>query len=386
MDAPQHNSAASRIRVMVVDDSAIIRGLMSRVLKEDPELEVVASAAHGIMAISVLKQVVADVILLDIEMPEMDGITALPQLLEMCPNAKIIMVSTLTRRNAEISLKALQMGACDYLPKPTSRSENDAVEQFYAELVNKVKFWGKNSSVAAGVTLGPVSDYIEKGMAGASDTSSKSTNVAPPEKEFSAPSGVKYPSHPVKAIAIASSTGGPQALLKLFGNLKGKLTEVPVFITQHMPPTFTTMLCDHLGKACEKPCAEGTPGALVKAGHVYMAPGDYHMRIINKNQPIVELNQDPPENFCRPSADPMLRSLADVYGSGLLLAVLTGMGHDGLAGAREVIKAGGSVIAQDEQSSVVWGMPRAVAEDGICNAVLPLDDIAAYLMRAVGER
>jgi two-component system chemotaxis response regulator CheB len=188
----------------------------------------------------------------------------------------------------------------------------------------------------------------------------------------------------VKALAIASSTGGPQALMALFGALKGKLGGIPIFITQHMPATFTTILADHLAKAGERPCKEGADGDAVKNGQTYIAPGNYHMTVEKQDKSLViRTNQNLPESFCRPAADPMLRSLSAIYGSDILVVVLTGMGADGLEGSKIVVSNGGRVIAQDEASSVVWGMPGAVAEGGLCQAVLPLTDIAPYLMRTI---
>lgn len=385
---------ASRIKVMVVDDSAIIRGMMTRMLKQDEEIEVVASAAQGIMAVSTLKQQRADVILLDIEMPEMDGLTALPLLLETQPDTKIIMVSTLTARNAEISMKALSMGASDYLPKPSSRSGNDVTDQFYRELIGKVKALGRKRAVATGpstydtmtsapapaaASLALTPPAVVRPATPILRSGSASSDVASPNTL-----PVTYPAHKIKAVAIACSTGGPQALLKLYSGLKDKLPQVPIFITQHMPPTFTTLLCNHLQMSSGKPCAEGKDGETVQSGNSYMAPGDYHMEVrIGIPSPVLHINQNPPENFCRPSADPMLRSLSQVYGKHLLVVVLTGMGQDGLLGAKAAVDAGGFVIAQDEASSVVWGMPKAVAEAGICGAVLPLDAIAPYLIKVV---
>ena len=186
---------------------------------------------------------------------------------------------------------------------------------------------------------------------------------------------------PPKAIAVGSSTGGPQALLKLFGDLGGGLAQ-PIFVTQHMPRTFTALLAENVQRNTAFTAGEGRDGEVARGGHVYIAPGDYHMEITGMpNEPVIRTNQNPPENFCRPAVDPMLRSLTKVYGGGLLVIVLTGMGSDGKNGCEDVVAAGGSVIAQDEDSSVVWGMPGAVSNAGLCSAVLPLTEIAPYVRK-----
>ncbi len=353
------------VRVMLVDDSAVIRGLITRALTADPYIEVIATASNGQMAVDMVALHKPDVIILDIEMPVMDGITALPRLLREWPQGKIIVASTLSVRNAAISLQAMELGAADYLAKPSAR-DTEQLALFYRELTDKVKALG---GVSARTAKTPV------------------VAQAPlPSPRPSTPislSNASAPIPPVRAIAIASSTGGPQALQAILEQMKGQLTHLPIYITQHMPPTFTTLLAEHLGKASGRPCAEAKEGESAKAGHVYLAPGNYHMTAEKKGVDVLlHLNQDPPENFCRPAADPMLRSLASIYGSGLLLAVLTGMGQDGLEGAKVVVAQGGNVIAQDEATSVVWGMPKAVAESGICRAVLPLPEIAPYLIKA----
>ena len=353
------------IRVMLVDDSAIIRGLVSRALKEADDMLIVGTATDGEQAIALVGEYKPDVIVLDIEMPVMDGLTALPQLLKRAPNAHVIMASTLTERNAEISLRALSLGASDYLTKPSAK-QSDATEQFFRDLKEKIRSLAhvkaeRNAALMQALAPAPAPKAA----------------VVP---QGPAPSTVKH----VEAIAIASSTGGPQALQTVFAQLKNRASRVPIFITQHMPPTFTAILADHIGKAAGVPSFEAKDGQKVEAGSIYLAPGDFHMQPERKGgDVIIRLNQNPPENFCRPAADPMLRSLAGIYGNQLLVAVLTGMGHDGLAGAQNVVAAGGEVIAQDQATCVVWGMPRAVTEAKLVTNTLPLDSVAEYLARAV---
>jgi two-component system chemotaxis response regulator CheB len=352
-------AAGTGIEVMLVDDSAIIRGLIGRALTKDTNVIIVATASNGSEAITLAARHKPQIIILDIEMPEMDGITALPKLLETSPNTRIIMASTLTQRNADISLKALSLGASDYVAKPSARNE-DELANFYRDLISKIQALAKPKTMTAKAT----------------------PSVTAPKPIILTKSP---PITTVKALAIASSTGGPQALKTLFTGIRGQFQNIPIFITQHMPPVFTAILADNLAKEGERHCVEGKEGMVVKAGETYVAPGDYHMLAEKKDAGVVlRINQDPPENFCRPAADPMLRSLSAIYGSNLFTVVLTGMGSDGAEGAKVVVNNGGQVVAQDEASCVVWGMPRAAAEAGVCRAVLPLNDIAPYLVRTFG--
>ncbi len=370
--AQQADSAMPRnsnpYKVLVVDDSAVIRGLISRWLEQDPEIKVVSSAGNGLMAIRQLQRTPADVVVLDIEMPEMDGITALPKLLEIDPKLKVVMASTLTRRNAEISLRALEAGASDYVPKPSSTRELQQADVFRRELVEKVKALGAARRLQ--VNSGASAPLRAPRKAAAA--------VAPARQGLYGNQAIalrKFPALPPKVLAIGSSTGGPQALFEVFGALRGKL-KLPVFVTQHMPATFTAILSEHIAKILGTDCHEAVDGEPVEAGKVYVAPGDWHMTVAEKGgRQVIALNQNPPENFCRPSVDPMLRSLVSAYGGRVLTVILTGMGHDGLEGSRAVTEAGGCVIAQDEASSVVWGMPGAVASGGLCSAVLPLKEV-----------
>lgn len=354
------------IRLMIVDDSAVIRGLLQRAVSELPDIEIVATASNGARALEQLKIFPADIITLDVEMPQMDGLTALPALLSISPRTRIIMVSTLTQRNAAISLKALELGAADYITKPSSRDDQEVL-RFYRELVEKIR------------ALAP--QGVERPTAKKAETPG---TPVPTRAPVVVPPVTQYPKVPIRALAIGSSTGGPQALATVFKGLATRFPNIPIFVTQHMPPTFTTILAEHIKQICGHPCAEGKDGELVENGRVYIAPGNYHMQVEKgeNNKNVIRLNQNPQVNFCRPAVDPMLESLAQLYGSGLLVAILTGMGSDGLGGARAVTAKGGTVIAQNEQSCVVWGMPRAVTENNLCSAVLPLDDIASYLIKA----
>jgi two-component system chemotaxis response regulator CheB len=355
------------IKVMVVDDSAVIRGMVTKALQENPQIVVISSVMNGKVALSAIKDAKPDVILLDIEMPEMDGITALPLLLEASPKSKVIMVSSLTQRNADISLRALQLGATDYLAKPTSKGDRSSTDMFFRDLIQKVLALGQATSAGgayrqASLPPKPVSTAI---------------STTPVTALFT-------PSAEIRCLAIGSSTGGPQALMQLFKLMQSRPVKVPVFITQHMPATFTKILAEHLRGASQMPCVEAEDKQEVAAGTIYVAPGDYHMTPkLEDKQVRILLNQNPPVNFCRPAVDPMFEALAKLYGRNLLAVVLTGMGQDGMEGAKIVNTYGGNVIAQDEATSVVWGMPGAVARAGQAKAILPLNEIAQTLMRVL---
>lgn len=342
-------------RVMLVDDSVVIRSMLRQILARDSEIAIVASASNGKAALESLRRTPVDVIVLDIEMPVMDGITAIPLLLAAAPDVKIIVASTLSTRNAEISLKALSLGATDYLPKPGSPQEIAPDGSFERELLAKVKSITRRRA--------------PRRPAGASLSGPRPLELRRP--------GLIKPA----ILAIGSSTGGPQALTTLMRSLTGPL-DVPVVITQHMPPTFTAVMAQHLGRACQRSCAEATDGETLQPGRIYVAPGGQHLLLrAGAAGPVAKLTQDPPENYCRPAVDPMLRSLAQLLGPRVLAVILTGMGADGLAGGRKVIEAGGTVIAQDEATSVVWGMPGAVAQAGLCSAVLPLPALGSHIAR-----
>lgn len=363
------------IRVLLVDDSAVIRGLICKAIEAHGDTEVVGRASNGSAAIDQAKLLKPDIIVLDVEMPVMDGLTALPKILEASPASKVIMVSSLTMRNAKTSMQALSLGASECVAKPSSKI-GDEVDLFYVELISKIR------ALSGRATTSPA-PISAQGF----------TAPAPLVKKAATPANVmrinlleKLNPRGIHAIAIASSTGGPQALITLFKQLKGGLTRTPLFITQHMPPTFTTILAQQLSDCGERVVKEAVHDSVVEAGVAYVAPGDYHMEVVRvNNRPMIQLNQHPAENYCRPAADPMLRSLSKVYGVNLCSIVLTGMGQDGCEGAKEVVNSGGSVIAQDAASCAVYGMPKAVVDAGICKAVLPLNDIASFIIRQVGE-
>ncbi len=367
------DSQAEPYNVMVVDDSAVIRGFFRRALESDPSIKVVASAGNGQFALDNLGRQDVDVVVLDIEMPVMDGMTALPKLLAKDPTLKVVMASTLTEKNADISLKALAAGAADYIPKPSTANEIHSAQGFKRDLVDKVK------------ALGKARRDRQKGRAASSAAPSRRGAVVAAPELSSDPIALRSPSSVTPTVlAVGSSTGGPNALMTLVGAL-GPDFNLPILITQHMPVKFTAILAEHLGKTGNREAAEGVDGEVIKPGKIYVAPGDFHMLVERQaTGNVIRINSAPPENYCRPAVDPMLRSVADVYGNKVLTVILTGMGHDGMAGGQVVADAGGTVLAQDEESSVVWGMPGSAAKAGLCAAILPLEKIAAHVRKLSG--
>lgn len=351
------------IDVLVVDDAVVVRRIVGEVLATDPDLRVIGTAANGKIAIQKLQQIRPDVVTLDFEMPEMDGLETLKAIRRTHPKLPVIMFSTLTERGAVQTLDALAAGASDYVTKPANvGSVTQAQQRIREELIPKIKsLCGVRSpqATAPGAALGP-------GAARA--------RVALPAR----PGGITMPP---EAVVIGVSTGGPNALAALLPALPKELS-VPVLIVQHMPPTFTKMLAERLHKQSPLNVVEATAGMPLRPGTVYIAPGDCHLTVERQGATVVTgLNKEPHENSCRPAVDPLFRSASAVFGDRLLALVLTGMGYDGLRGAEEVRRLGGRVLTQDQASSVVWGMPGAVAEAGLADAVLPLSEMAGEIIR-----
>lgn len=337
-----------RIRVLVVDDSVVIRRLVCHALEQDPLMEVVGIASNGAVALNRIAQLNPDVITLDIEMPEMDGLTLLRELRPRYPHLRVVMFSTLTERGAAATLEALALGADDYVTKASNAGSLDvSLHSLQGELLPKIRQF---FSVAS-----PPPAQVPRA-------------TAPSRKDRA------------DLIAIGISTGGPSALATVIPQLPAGL-RVPVLIVQHMPPLFTRLLAERLDANSSLEVSEGIEGAPVVPGKVYIAPGDYHMRLARGRNGIeLKLDQGPQLNSCRPAVDALFSSAADIYGSGVAAAVLTGMGQDGLDGARRLKARGSSVIVQDEASSVVWGMPGAVANAGLADEILPLSNIAHALL------
>jgi two-component system chemotaxis response regulator CheB len=358
---------------MVVDDSVVIRGMISRWIEAEPDMTVAASMRTGLDALNNFDRCEPDVVVLDIEMPDLDGLSALPRLLAKKRDLVVIMASTLTRRNAEISFKALSLGASDYVPKPESTREMSAADTFKRDLLFKIRSFGARLRRApAAPSIVPAAPERGRDV--------RPVVQAPPAAGpiVLRPFGQTQP----RVLLIGSSTGGPQALIALVAEIRSVIDRVPVLITQHMPPTFTTILAEHLARASGHPAHEAVDHEPVVPGRIYLAPGGLHMRVVRKGAGAeIALDDGPQINFCKPAVDPLFTSAIDIWQGGILAVVLTGMGSDGMRGGKAIVDAGGSVIAQDEASSVVWGMPGAAANAGICAAVLPLDQIGPKLVR-----
>ncbi len=373
---------------MVVDDSVVIRGLISRWIAAEPDMEVAASLRTGLEAVNQIDRIKPDVAVLDIEMPELDGISALPKLLAKKRDLIVIMASTLTRRNAEISFKALSLGASDYIPKPETTREPAAAEIFHHDLIQKIRTFGAKlrrspQSPARAFTVQPT--LVPAPHEPARPASQPVPSAMPTQANVKTR---PFSPHAPRVLLIGSSTGGPQALMSVVTDLGPVIDRYPVLITQHMPPTFTTILAEHLARSSKRPAHEAIDGEVVKPGTIYLAPGGRHMRVVRHGADVtIALDDGPPVNFCKPAVDPLFTSATEIWQTGTFAAVLTGMGSDGMRGGKDIVAAGGNVIAQDEATSVVWGMPGAAANAGICSAILPLNQIAPKIVRLfAGDR
>jgi len=361
-----------KIRVLVVDDAVVFRRLVAEELNRDPALEVVGTAANGRIALARMTQVSPDVVILDVEMPEMDGLVTLKELRKTYPRLLVIMFSALTERGAEATLDALALGATDYFTKPATGGLDASLEIIREQLIPQIK------------ALCSSEGRRTRGE-GRENRASPSPHGAGPSPLAPRPSPLSPRPSPLvpHVLAIGASTGGPNALAEIFRRLPADLP-VPVVIVQHMPPMFTRLLAERLTAECAIPVQEGSSGAMLQPGKAWIAPGDYHMIVSRDGQQVRTLvHQDPPENSCRPAVDVLLRSLAKAFGPNSLTVILTGMGQDGLRGCELVREAGGQILAQDEATSVVWGMPGHVARAGLADRVLPLSLIADEILRRV---
>jgi two-component system chemotaxis response regulator CheB len=357
--------AGRRARVLVVDDSIVMRRLVTLALETDPWLEVVGTAQNGKEALERLTKLSPDVVTMDIEMPEMDGIEALRRMRQLSPQIRVVVLSRHTERGASATLEALAVGADDYVTKVgAGKSVEDSTASLSAELAPKIRQFFSFSG-----TVEP-----------------RPAAIAAPKPE---PPTLK--TEPVfraatfipRIVVIGISTGGPTALARILPQIPSDF-RLPILIVQHMPALFTKLLCERLQERTRIPVREALDGELVQAGSILVAPGDYHMRVelpTGERQPRIVLDQGPPENSCRPAVDVLFESIAKLYGGATIAAILTGMGHDGLRGAKLLRNAGATILAQDEETSAVWGMPRAIAEAKIADAVLPLEEIVPRILK-----
>ncbi len=343
-----------RIRVLIVDDTVVVRSRLSKILSADPDLEVVGVAATGQIALAKIPQLSPDVVILDVEMPEMDGLQTLAAIRQRDRTLPVIMFSALTRIGAVATVEALSLGASDYATKPSqSESIEAANQQIQDTLIPKIKTLGGKEGIS-------------------------------PVPKLPAPAPQRQ-NQPIEVVAIAASTGGPNALSVLLSQLPANFP-VPIVIAQHMPPIFTQLLAERLTAKCQVKVKEAVSGEVLLPGTAWIAPGDYHLNVVSEGATSqLMTHQDSPENFCRPSADVLLRSIAQVYGARSLAVILTGMGQDGLRGCEQIREKGGQILTQDQATSVVWGMPGFVANAGLADAVLPLEDLAGEILRRISQ-
>ena len=355
------------IRVLVVDDAVVIRRILTDILAEDPDIEVVGTAPNGRIAMAKVKQVNPDILTLDVEMPEMDGLQTLRALRAEGHRQPVIMFSTMTEKAAATTLDALAAGASDYVTKPANvGSVVEAKQRVREQLIPKIKALSPNI----------VAPRPAPRMARPAATATTSSAAPPPASQQAAAGRVD-------CVAIGVSTGGPNALTTLFRALPSNFP-VPIVMVQHMPPVFTHQLAVRLSSVSTLDVREGATGTHLQPGHAALAPGDNHMEVVRAGGNVsLQLHKGPPENSCRPATDVLFRSVAAVYGPRALAVVLTGMGYDGLNGVRHITERGGRAIVQDRATSVVWGMPGAVAEAGLADHILPLDDISGEIVRRV---
>jgi two-component system chemotaxis response regulator CheB len=360
--------ASSKKSILIVDDAIVVRKALTDALSRDPDLEVLGTASNGRLALAKLHTLRPDVILLDIEMPEMNGLETIPEIRKLLPRVPIIMFSTLTERGAEATLDALSLGASDYVTKPSNLDMDATSESISRELIPKIK-------ALCHIPSGP----------GMLNPRSGATKPAPlvqrPQIRLHASSPR---SNRLGIVAIGVSTGGPDALARLLPAFPATFP-LPIVVTQHMPALFTALLSKRLATKCSLPVRECQSGDLLEPSCIWIAPGDFHM-IVEENGGRIHLqaHQGPKENFCRPSVDVLFRSVAKVFGPHALGVILTGMGQDGLKGCEALCARGATVIVQDEASSVVWGMPGFVARSGLAEKILPLDQIGAEIVRRAG--
>lgn len=352
-----------KIRVLMIDDAVVIRRLVSDVLNADPAIEVVGTAANGKIGLAKIPQVNPDLVTLDIEMPEMDGLETLAAIRKSHPRLPVIMFSTLTARGATATLDALSLGANDYVTKPANvGSVATAIERVRDELVPKIKLFCRHIVGSAAVP-------------GAAAEGAFSARLPSPQQ--------RKPAAKIELVAIGASTGGPNALAALLPEIPAEFP-VPVVIVQHMPPVFTRSMAQRLDAQSKIAVSEAVAGEMIQPGHAYVAPGDFHMSLArSEGGARLKLHQAPPENSCRPAVDVLFRSVAETHGGSTLAVVLTGMGKDGLNGCGTIRERGGQVLVQDEATSVVWGMPGFVARAGLADQVLPLDRISTEIVRRV---
>jgi two-component system chemotaxis response regulator CheB len=396
------------ISVLVVDDSVVVRRLITDALADDPKINVIGTAPNGRVALSKIDQLKPDVVTLDIEMPVLDGLSTLRELRKKYRMLPVIMFSTLTANGAAATLDALSAGASDYVTKPANvGSVSESIRSVREQLIPRIHaLTAKRAGLpgrpgAAGgppprpgapvaypgrpVGPPPVAPPVAPARPASTNRppGSLAGAIGPAAAGPGRPPAAARGSGKIEVLAVGCSTGGPDALTRVMSKLPGSLP-VPVVVVQHMPPVFTRMFAERLDRSCPLTVVEATADMALEAGSVYIAPGDFHLEVQRQGTAITtKLHTGPPENFCRPAVDVLFRSVNRVYGKSTLAVILTGMGHDGRNGCAELARSGAEIVAQDEATSVVWGMPGAVTNAGLASVVLPLDDISNHVMNRV---
>lgn len=376
----------NNLRVLIVDDSVVFRKILNDALSKHRGINVVGSAVNGKDALQKIRCLKPELLVMDVEMPELDGLQTLDELKKQRIKVGVIMFSTLTSKGAKTTLDALSKGAFDFVPKPTGTGAfGESVRRIKAELIPKIEAYAQSiSKVKAPLrrpsVRKPTAPTARLARVAAGSTASKPSPVRPPARPVVAhPTGFKP-----AAVAIGVSTGGPNALQEVIPKFPANFN-LPLLLVQHMPPIFTTQLAKRLDDKSKLKVVEARDRQPVQGGTVYIAPGDYHMTVVKEGKNvIIRLNQDPPENSCRPAVDVLFRSVASVYGGRVVGVIMTGMGQDGLVGTRLLKEKGATVIAQDKESSVVWGMPKFVAEEGLADRVCNLKDIEPAILEFTG--
>nr|WP_260408517.1 chemotaxis response regulator protein-glutamate methylesterase [Planomonospora venezuelensis] len=347
---------------MVVDDSVVVRRLIVDALSADPGIQVVGTAPNGKVALSKIDMLKPDIVTLDIEMPVMDGLTTIKEIRKVHPRLPVIMFSTLTSVGASATLEALSSGASDYVTKPANvGSVAESIKSVREQIIPRIHALCRTG----GPPRPPVRLAPRPAPAGPSGPRPAGGTGTP------------------QVVAVGCSTGGPDALTKVVSALPASFP-LPIVVVQHMPQVFTKMFAERLDRSAPLKVVEAGSGMAVQPGTVYIAPGDYHMEVVRRGGGVfTHLQQGPPENFCRPAVDVLFRSVADVYGGATLGVILTGMGQDGKRGSEGLVAKGAEIVAQDEATSVVWGMPGAVAGAGLAHSILPLNEISHHLINRV---
>ncbi len=374
-----------KIKVLVVDDTIVYRKAVSDILSEIPGVEVIGVAHNGKIAVSKIQTLKPDLLTLDIEMPEMNGIEVLQYLQQYAPHVSAIMVSTLTSEGGDMTMRALELGAYDFILKPTTSNIVESKQYLRTLLIPLIKAYQTGHTTVGSLQTGTRRGVMPQKTAAAKyDPSSKA--IVPPPNKFAVPgAGILRRHGKSEIVTIGISTGGPNALARMMPMLPGDLG-VPLVIVQHMPPVFTQSLANSLNSKCALTVKEAQDGEALQANVAYIAPGGKQMKLVasaDGTNRLIKITADPPENSCRPSADYLFRSVADYYVGRATAVIMTGMGSDGTKGLQILKQKGTLIIGQNEASCVVYGMPKAPAELGLTDVVVPLDKIAGEIIKSV---